>query len=95
MRKGPERLFVLVQRLLPKLVDRAIAAQMADKRVRAYLEGLHPAAKARAAHRTPPDTDLKEAKDHADAVGTRPAAKPVVRPVAGSANFPVNHASAG
>ena len=34
MRKGPERLFVLVQRLLPRLVDRAIAAQMADPRVR-------------------------------------------------------------
>jgi NAD(P)-dependent dehydrogenase (short-subunit alcohol dehydrogenase family) len=36
--KGPERLFVLFQRLLPKLVDRAIAAQMADGRVQAYLD---------------------------------------------------------
>lgn len=35
--KGPERLFVLVQRLAPKIVDRAIAAQMADPRIRDYL----------------------------------------------------------
>lgn len=36
--RGPERLFVLVQRLFPQLIDRSIAAQMADTRVRAYLE---------------------------------------------------------
>lgn len=35
--KGPERLFVLVQRLFPRLVDRSIEMQMADTRVRAYL----------------------------------------------------------
>jgi short-subunit dehydrogenase len=35
--KGPERLFVLVQRLFPQLVDRSVASQMADTRVRAYL----------------------------------------------------------
>jgi len=45
--KGPERLFVLVQRLLPRLVDRAIAAQMADKRVRDYLGQRYEAARAR------------------------------------------------
>jgi NAD(P)-dependent dehydrogenase (short-subunit alcohol dehydrogenase family) len=47
--KGPERLFVLVQRLLPKFVDRAIAAQMADPRVRDYLDSRYEAARARAA----------------------------------------------
>jgi NAD(P)-dependent dehydrogenase (short-subunit alcohol dehydrogenase family) len=35
--KGPERLFVLVQRLFPQLVDRSVANQMADTRIRAYL----------------------------------------------------------
>ena len=35
--KGPERLFVLAQRLFPTLVDRAIAAQLADPRVVDYL----------------------------------------------------------
>lgn len=35
--RGPERIFVLVQRLLPQLVDRSVAQQMSDKRVRAYL----------------------------------------------------------
>jgi short-subunit dehydrogenase len=35
--KGSERLFVLAQRLFPRLVDRSVAYQMADKRVRAYL----------------------------------------------------------
>ena len=51
--KGPERLFVLVQRLLPRLVDRAIAAQMADKRVRDYLGQRFEAAKAQAGDRKP------------------------------------------
>jgi NAD(P)-dependent dehydrogenase (short-subunit alcohol dehydrogenase family) len=45
--KGPERLFVLIQRLLPRLIDRAIAAQMADKRVRDYLGQRYEAARAR------------------------------------------------
>jgi NAD(P)-dependent dehydrogenase (short-subunit alcohol dehydrogenase family) len=45
--KGPERLFVLVQTLLPRLVDRAIAAQMADTRVRDYLGQRYEAARAR------------------------------------------------
>jgi NAD(P)-dependent dehydrogenase (short-subunit alcohol dehydrogenase family) len=36
--KGPERLFVLAQRLLPKIVDRAISTQMLDERVRDYLK---------------------------------------------------------
>lgn len=35
--KGPERLFVLVQRLFPQLVDRSLAIQMADTRVREFL----------------------------------------------------------
>ena len=35
--KGPERLFVLAQRLFPTLVDRAITAQLADPRVVDYL----------------------------------------------------------
>ncbi len=49
--KGPERLFVLVQRLLPKLVDRAIAAQMADPRIRDYLGQRYEAARAQAGDR--------------------------------------------
>ncbi len=36
--RGPERLFVLAQRLLPKIVDRAISTQMLDERVRDYLK---------------------------------------------------------
>ncbi len=44
--KGPERFFVLVQRLFPQLVDRSVASQMADSRVRAYLvsQGVWPTA---------------------------------------------------
>jgi short-subunit dehydrogenase len=44
--KGPERLFVLVQRLFPQLVDRSVESQMADSRVRAYLisQGVWPTA---------------------------------------------------
>jgi hypothetical protein len=44
--KGPERLFVVVERLLPQLVNRSVAAQMADHRVRAYLvsQGVWPRA---------------------------------------------------
>jgi NAD(P)-dependent dehydrogenase (short-subunit alcohol dehydrogenase family) len=44
--RGPERLFVLVQRILPQLVDRSIAQQLSDKRIRAYLvsQGVWPAA---------------------------------------------------
>lgn len=43
--KGPERFFVLVQRLFPQLVDRSVAAQMSDRRIRAYLvsQGVFPA----------------------------------------------------
>ena len=43
--KGPERLFLLIQRFAPRIVDRAIAAQMADPRVRDYLGRHHPAAR--------------------------------------------------
>jgi hypothetical protein len=44
--KGPERFFVLIQRLLPQLVDRSIGKQMADSRIRAYLvsQGVWPTA---------------------------------------------------
>ena len=45
--RGPERLFVLVQRLIPRLIDRAIAAQMADPRLKDYLARGHEAASAR------------------------------------------------
>ena len=45
--KGPERLFVLVQRLAPKIVDRAIASQMTDPRIRDYLGKSHEAARTR------------------------------------------------
>ena len=45
--RGPERLFVLIQRLIPRLIDRAIAAQMADPRLKDYLAGGHEAASAR------------------------------------------------
>ncbi len=37
--KGPERFFVLVQRLFPGLVDRSIAKQMMDPRVQRVLQG--------------------------------------------------------
>ncbi len=46
MRKGRSGFFVLVQRLPPKLVDRALAEQMADPRIQAYLGKRYAAAKA-------------------------------------------------
>jgi NAD(P)-dependent dehydrogenase (short-subunit alcohol dehydrogenase family) len=46
--RGPERLFVLLQRLLPRLIDRAVAAQMADARVQDYLGQRYEVAKAQA-----------------------------------------------
>jgi short-subunit dehydrogenase len=61
--KGPERLFVLVQALLPRLVDRAIAAQMADKRVRDYLGQRYEAARARAGDRQPDQEPLRRTRD--------------------------------
>lgn len=45
--RGPERLFVLAQRLFPTLVDRAIASQLADPRVVDYLNKNQAAATAR------------------------------------------------
>lgn len=44
--KGPERFFVLVQRLFPQLVDRSIEGQMSDRRIWAYLvsQGVWPTA---------------------------------------------------
>jgi NAD(P)-dependent dehydrogenase (short-subunit alcohol dehydrogenase family) len=45
--KGPERLFVLVQRLAPKILDRAIAAQMTDPRIQDYLGRSDEAARTR------------------------------------------------
>jgi NAD(P)-dependent dehydrogenase (short-subunit alcohol dehydrogenase family) len=35
--RGPERLFVMVERLFPFLVDRTIASQMSDRRVQEFL----------------------------------------------------------
>jgi short-subunit dehydrogenase len=46
--KGPERLFVLAQRLFPTLVDRAIASQLADSRVVDYLNERHEAVRSAA-----------------------------------------------
>jgi NAD(P)-dependent dehydrogenase (short-subunit alcohol dehydrogenase family) len=46
--KGPERLFVLLQRLFPGLIDRAVASQMADSRVQDYLGQRYETARARA-----------------------------------------------
>ncbi len=43
--KGAERLFLLIQKFAPRLVDRAIAAQMADPRIRDYLGKHHLAAR--------------------------------------------------
>ena len=44
--KGAERLFLLIQKFAPRLVDRAIAAQIADPQIRDYLrKHPHPAAK--------------------------------------------------
>ncbi len=73
---GPERLFVLFQRLLPKLVDRAIAAQLADGRVQAYLESLYADAKARAAHRVQADAATQAAKGASAAPATSHSAEP-------------------
>ncbi len=60
--KGPERLFVFVQALLPRLVDRAIAAQMADKRVQDYFDQRYEAARARAGGRQPDQEPLRKAR---------------------------------
>ena len=50
--RGPERLFVLAQRLVPEIVDRAISTQMPDERVRDYLKkSLEPRAEAATASR--------------------------------------------
>jgi hypothetical protein len=46
--KGPERLFILLQRLFPRLIDRAVAAQMADARVQDYLGQRYETARAQA-----------------------------------------------
>jgi NAD(P)-dependent dehydrogenase (short-subunit alcohol dehydrogenase family) len=46
--KGPERLFIVLQKLLPRLIDRAVAGQMADARVRDYLGQRYEAARAQA-----------------------------------------------
>jgi NAD(P)-dependent dehydrogenase (short-subunit alcohol dehydrogenase family) len=91
--KGTERLFVLLQRLLPKLVDRAIGTQMADARVRTYLESFYAAAKARAAHRMQPDSVLQAANSSVAAAGTRHSATPASR-VPRSAQIGANHAAA-
>lgn len=91
--KGTERLFVLVQRLLPKLVDRAVAAQMADTRVRTYLENFYAAAKARAAHGVQPDLVGQAAKPPAAASGTYYSATPVATQVPRSAPVGANHAA--
>jgi NAD(P)-dependent dehydrogenase (short-subunit alcohol dehydrogenase family) len=80
--KGPERLFVLVQKLLPKLVDRSIAAQMADARILAYLEKLYDAAKARGRHRFGSDQPLRAAETSDAAAGADRFAGP--RPIQNS-----------
>jgi NAD(P)-dependent dehydrogenase (short-subunit alcohol dehydrogenase family) len=68
--KGPERFFVLVQKFAPRFVDRALAAQMADPRIRDYLGKRYEAAGATANDR----------QDGAPAArGTRPA-KPMGMP---------------
>jgi len=46
--KGPEQVFILLQRLFPRLIDRAVAAQMADARVQDYLGQRYETARARA-----------------------------------------------
>jgi NAD(P)-dependent dehydrogenase (short-subunit alcohol dehydrogenase family) len=43
--RGPERLFVLLQKLVPSFIDRAVAAQMTDQRVKAYLVQRYEAAR--------------------------------------------------
>jgi len=68
--KGPERFFVLVQRFAPRFVDRALAAQMADPRIRDYLGKRYEAARARAGDR---EDDAQTAR------GTRPT-KPMGMP---------------
>jgi NAD(P)-dependent dehydrogenase (short-subunit alcohol dehydrogenase family) len=73
--QGPERFFVLFQRLLPGLVDRAVAKQLADARVQAYLEDLYAAARARP---MPAETIRASAATH-------PAARPLAGQVSPSA----------
>ena len=72
--KGAERLFVLVQKFAPKLVDRAIATQMADPRIRDYLDKRYEAAPAPAGHRE----IVEPAKGSADPEGKpKPRSVPV------------------
>ena len=69
--KGAERLFVFVQKFAPKMVDRAIATQMADPRIREYLDKRHGAVTP-TGHRE----DVKQAaKDSTDPKG-KPTAVP-------------------
>jgi hypothetical protein len=72
--RGSERLFVLVQKFAPKLVDRAIATQMADPRIRDYLDKRYGAAPAPAGHRQ----IVEPAKGSADPEGKpKPRSVPV------------------
>ena len=74
--KGAERLFVLVQKFAPKLVDRAIATQMADPRIRDYLDKRYGAAPAPADHR-----EMSAGKGSADPEGKpKPRSIPVEVP---------------
>jgi short-subunit dehydrogenase len=41
--RGPERLFVFIQRLFPKIIDGAISRQMADRRVETFVDAFSPA----------------------------------------------------
>jgi hypothetical protein len=70
--KGTERLFVLVQKFAPKFVDRAIATQMADPRIRDYLD-THYGAAAPTVHRE----TVEPAKGSTDPKG-KPRPVPVV-----------------
>ena len=71
--KGAERLFVLVQKFAPKLVDRAIAAQMADPRIRDYLDRREGGAAAR--------VERREDDEHAANGNVSTSPTPSPRPV--------------
>jgi NAD(P)-dependent dehydrogenase (short-subunit alcohol dehydrogenase family) len=51
--KGAERLFLLIQKFAPNIVDRAIAAQIADPRIRDYLGKHHVAARQNGSRQPP------------------------------------------
>ncbi len=70
--KGAERLFVLMQKFAPNIVDRAIAAQMADPRIRDYLDKRHGASTARSVEREDVDPIADKIRSASPQAAQRP-----------------------